>query len=66
MPRTTHPKDLPPAAAGVEEAASEYVGVSDEYRRYIQEGLDDIAAGRTRPWEEVKAELRAKYGIPKG
>ena len=23
----------------------------------IQEGLDDVAAGRTTPWEEVKAEL---------
>ena len=23
----------------------------------LQEGLDDVAAGRTTPWEEVKAEL---------
>ena len=27
-------------------------------------GLDDIAAGRTRPAREVFAELRAKHGIP--
>ncbi len=26
----------------------------------IQKGLDDVAAGRTCPWEEVKAELMAK------
>lgn len=26
----------------------------------IQKGLDDVAAGKTRPWEEVKAELMAK------
>ena len=26
----------------------------------IQKGLDDVAAGRTCPWEEVKAEFMAK------
>lgn len=29
----------------------------------IMEGIEDEAAGRTRPWAEVKAELRAKYGM---
>lgn len=27
----------------------------------IQKGIDDVEAGRTRPAEEVFAELRAKY-----
>ena len=27
----------------------------------IVEGIEDEAAGRIRPWKEVKAELRAKY-----
>jgi predicted transcriptional regulator len=49
---------------GVEEAPSDYVDKAEAYRRYIQEGLDDIAAGRTHPWSEVRAELRAKYGDP--
>ncbi len=31
----------------------------------IQEGVDDMEAGRYRPWEEVKAELDAKYGFGK-
>ena len=31
----------------------------------IQEGIDDFEAGRYRPWEEVKAELDAKYGFGK-
>jgi antitoxin ParD1/3/4 len=29
----------------------------------IQEGIDDMEAGRVRPWPEVKAELRAKYDM---
>ncbi len=52
--------------ATVQEAVTRYLDKDAEYRAYIQEGLDDVAAGRTRPWEEVKAELRAKYGVPKG
>ncbi|RIK88325.1 MAG: type II toxin-antitoxin system ParD family antitoxin [Planctomycetota bacterium] len=28
----------------------------------LQEGIADAEAGRIRPWKEVKAELRAKYG----
>lgn len=66
MPRQTDQPPSPPEASGVEDVAGEYVSVSEEYRRYVQEGLDDIAAGRMRPWDEVKAELRAKYGVPKG
>ncbi len=31
----------------------------------IQKGVDDMEAGRCRPWEEVKEELRAKLGIGK-
>jgi predicted transcriptional regulator len=31
----------------------------------IQEGVDDMEAGRYRPWEDVKAELDAKYGFGK-
>ena len=33
-----------------------------EFRKAVQAGLDDVAAGRTRPWHEVKEELRATYG----
>lgn len=47
---------------GVEDAAAEYIDQAEAYRRYVQEGLDDVAAGRTRPWAEVEAELREKYG----
>ena len=43
------------------EEAAEFTQVSDEYRRYIQAGLDDVAAGRTRPWSEVREEWRAKF-----
>ncbi|MDZ4373243.1 MAG: hypothetical protein U1C74_17720 [Phenylobacterium sp.] len=49
-------------ATAVEEAVTQFLDKDAEYRRYVQEGLDDIAAGRTRPWEEVEAELRQKYG----
>lgn len=31
----------------------------------IQRGVDDVEAGRCRPWEEVKADLDAKYGFGK-
>ena len=48
--------------ATVQEAVAEYLDKAAEYRRYVQEGLDDIAAGRVRPWEEVRADLIAKYG----
>lgn len=48
--------------AAVEEAVVEYLDYDAEFRRAVQQGLDDVAAGRTRPWEEVEAELREKYG----
>jgi hypothetical protein len=31
----------------------------------IRQGLDDIAHGRTRPAEEVLAEMRRRYRIPR-
>jgi prevent-host-death family protein len=34
-------------------------------REGIRRGLEDIAAGRTRPAREVFDELRAKYRIPR-
>lgn len=49
-------------AATVEEAVTAFLHKDAEYRAFVQVGLDDIAAGRTRPWEVVEAELRAKYG----
>ena len=63
--RPANPRPSNDRAPGVEDVAAEYVGKAEAYRRYVQEGLDDIAAGRTRPWTEVRAELRAKYGDPK-
>jgi len=62
--RTPPPADQPSAehVRGLEDAGAEFIDKAEAYRRYVQEGLDDIAAGRTRPWSEVRAELRAKYG----
>ena len=34
-----------------------------EFYQKLDRGLDDIEAGRTRPAEEVFAELRAKYQL---
>ena len=51
-----------PFVAAVEEAVAEYLDYDTEFRAAVQAGLDDVAAGRTRPWEEVEAELRAKFG----
>jgi predicted transcriptional regulator len=31
----------------------------------IREGIADMEAGRFRPWEEVDAEIRAKFGFGK-
>jgi prevent-host-death family protein len=31
----------------------------------IRQGLEDLREGRTRPIEEVFAEMRRKYGIPR-
>ena len=35
-----------------------------EINAAIQEGLEDIEAGRTRPAHEVAEELRQKYSLP--
>lgn len=48
--------------ATVEEAVTRFLHKDEEYRAFVQVGLDDVAAGRTRPWEEVEAELRAEFG----
>jgi hypothetical protein len=61
----TRPPDAERAekpAPGVEDAASEYIDKADAYRRYVQEGLDAVARGDVRDWEEVEAELRATFG----
>ena len=47
--------------AMVQEAVAEYLDADAEFRKAVQEGLDDVAAGRVRDWEEVRAELHAKY-----
>ncbi|WP_293902702.1 hypothetical protein [Phenylobacterium sp.] len=48
--------------AMVQEAVTEYLDYDAEFRQAVQEGLDDVAAGRVHDWEDVKAELRTKYG----
>jgi predicted transcriptional regulator len=68
MPKRTPPRRDQPSAAhghGVEDGGAEFVDKAEAYRRYVQEGLDDVAAGRVHKWEDVKAEMRAKYGFPK-
>lgn len=65
QPAGPAPESSATQAPGVEDVGSEFLDQAEIYRRYVQEGLDDISAGRTRPWAEVKAELRAKFGIPK-
>jgi predicted transcriptional regulator len=49
----------------VQEAVTRYLDKDAEYRAYIQEGLDAVARGEVYDWEDVKAEMRAKYGVPK-
>jgi predicted transcriptional regulator len=36
----------------------------DAERVAIQEGIDDMNAGRMQPWEEVDAEIRREFGVP--
>ena len=36
----------------------------EETIRAIQRGLDDMDAGRTRPFEEFDREFREKHGLP--
>ena len=33
------------------------------FDRMIDEALDDVVQGRTRPFDDVQGEIRAKYGI---
>jgi len=35
----------------------------EELAAELQKGLDDVAAGRTRPAKEVFADMKRKYGI---
>ena len=44
------------------ETYEEMVGRFELYGK-LQEGLDDVAAGRTRPWAEVKAELAKRWEV---
>ena len=41
-----------------------YEALTSRFELYVklQEGLDDVAAGRTRPWKDVKAELLNHWG----
>ena len=48
--------------AMVQEAITEYLDYDAEFRKAVEEGQADAAAGRVHDWEDVKAELRAKYG----
>jgi predicted transcriptional regulator len=36
-----------------------------DVREAIRQGLEDVAAGRTRPAEEFFQEMRRKYAIPR-
>jgi hypothetical protein len=38
----------------------------EETLRAIQRGLDDLHAGRTRPFEEFDREFRERHGLPPG
>ncbi len=58
-----------PASAALE-ALTDHQRLHDlidkaETREGIRRGLEDVAAGRTRPAREVFDELRAKYRIPR-
>ena len=44
------------------ETYEELAGRLELYTK-LQEGLDDVAVGRVRPWEEVKAELESHWGL---
>ena len=44
------------------ETYEEMVGRFELYGK-LQEGLDDVAAGRTRPWAEVKNELSKRWEV---
>ena len=41
----------------------DYENARQELYSLIQVGLDDVAAERTRPWAEVKAELAKRWEV---
>lgn len=49
-------------AATVQEAVTAFLHKDAEYRAYVQVGLDAVARGDVRDWDEVEAELREKFG----
>lgn len=51
-----------PFVAAVEEAVTAFLHRDEEYRKYVQEGLDAAARGDVRDWDEVEAELREEFG----
>jgi hypothetical protein len=59
------PDEDAPDPAGMAEEAAEFTPVSEEYRRYIQAGLDEAARGETIPWEVVRERWRAIVNDPK-
>ena len=44
------------------ETYEEMAGRFELYSK-IQEGLDDVAAGREEPWDDVKAALAKQWGL---
>ncbi len=49
--------------AAVAKGGAAYSLDEADLERNLRQGLDDIAAGRTKPAEEVFAELHERYGI---
>ena len=48
----------------IEEIVTASVEEEASLNEAVREGLEDMAAGRTRPAREVFAEMRRKYNIP--
>lgn len=51
-------------ALGLWEYENQTEDERQENHRAIQQGLDDIWAGRVRPFEEFDHEFRQKHGLP--
>jgi predicted transcriptional regulator len=63
---TRHGQDLSTALDEVLADALEWDRLEfEDTVRGIQQGLEDVKAGRTQPASEVFEELRAKYGLPR-
>jgi predicted transcriptional regulator len=45
--------------------ALEALREQDEIDEGIQQGLDDVAAGRVRPWREVIDDTRKRHDLPR-